>query len=134
MMKPIITVSLLAAAMIFTTFGSHLIANPIQAKTSTHDNSKHDNSKHDNSQPDNSQPDNSSQTIKVSCSDLAGVLAALNQAHAELTPSGKTNLDDVLSQEGVATSYDSLTPQLNIMAQHVHDICPQASSSLVKGA
>jgi hypothetical protein len=129
MMKPIITVSLLAAAMIFTTFGSHLIANPIQAKTSTHDNSKHDNSKHDNSQPDNS-----SQTIKVSCSDLAGVLAALNQAHAELTPSGKTNLDDVLSQEGVATSYDSLTPQLNIMAQHVHDICPQASSSLVKGA
>jgi hypothetical protein len=129
MMKPIITVSLLAAAMIFTTFGSHLIANPIQAKTSTHDNSKHD-----NSQPDNSQPDNSSQTIKVSCSDLAGVLAALNQAHAELTPSGKTNLDDVLSQEGVATSYDSLTPQLNIMAQHVHDICPQASSSLVKGA
>jgi hypothetical protein len=124
MMKPIITVSLLAAAMIFTTFGSHLIANPIQAKTSTHDNSKHDNSKHDNS----------SQTIKVSCSDLAGVLAALNQAHAELTPSGKTNLDDVLSQEGVATSYDSLTPQLNIMAQHVHDICPQASSSLVKGA
>jgi hypothetical protein len=124
MMKPIITVSLLAAAMIFTTFGSHLIANPIQAKTSTHDNSKHD----------NSQPDNSSQTIKVSCSDLAGVLAALNQAHAELTPSGKTNLDDVLSQEGVATSYDSLTPQLNIMAQHVHDICPQASSSLVKGA
>jgi hypothetical protein len=129
MMKPIITVSLLAAAMIFTTFGSHLISNPIQAKTSTHDNSKHDNSKHDNSQPDNS-----SQTIKVSCSDLAGVLAALNQAHAELTPSGKTNLDDVLSQEGVATSYDSLTPQLNIMAQHVHDICPQASSSLVKGA
>jgi hypothetical protein len=124
MMKPIITVSLLAAAMIFTTFGSHLISNPIQAKTSTHDNSKHD----------NSQPDNSSQTIKVSCSDLAGVLAALNQAHAELTPSGKTNLDDVLSQEGVATSYDSLTPQLNIMAQHVHDICPQASSSLVKGA
>jgi hypothetical protein len=134
MMKPIITVSLLAAAMIFTTFGSHLIANPIQAKTSTHDNSKHDNSKHDNSKHDNSQPDNSSQTIKVSCSDLAGVLAALNQAHAELTPSGKTNLDDVLSQEGVATSYDSLTPQLNIMAQHVHDICPQASSSLVKGA
>jgi hypothetical protein len=129
MMKPIITVSLLAAAMIFTTFGSHLIANPIQAKTSTHDNSKHDNSKHDNSKHDNS-----SQTIKVSCSDLAGVLAALNQAHAELTPSGKTNLDDVLSQEGVATSYDSLTPQLNIMAQHVHDICPQASSSLVKGA
>jgi hypothetical protein len=124
MMKPIITVSLLAAAMIFTTFGSHLISNPIQAKTSTHDNSKHD----------NSQPDNSSQTIKVSCSDLAGVLAALNQAHAELTPSGKTNLDDVLSQEGVATSYDSLTPQLSIMAQHVHDICPQASSSLVKGA
>jgi hypothetical protein len=130
--------------MIFTTFGSHLIANPIQAKTSTHDNSKHDNSKHDNSKHDNSkhdnskhdnsQPDNSSQTIKVSCSDLAGVLAALNQAHAELTPSGKTNLDDVLSQEGVATSYDSLTPQLNIMAQHVHDICPQASSSLVKGA
>ena len=119
MIKPIITVSLLAAAMIFTTFGSHLIANPIQAKTSTHNNSK---------------PDNSSQTIKVSCSDLAGVLAALNQAHAELTPSGKTNLDDVLSQEGVATSYDSLTPQLNIMAQHVHDICPQASSSLVKGA
>jgi hypothetical protein len=124
MMKPIITVSLLAAAMIFTTFGSHLISNPIQAKTSTHDNSKHDNSKHDNS----------SQTIEVSCSDLAGVLAALNQAHAELTPSGKTNLDDVLSQEGVATSYDSLTPQLSIMAQHVHDICPQASSSLVKGA
>ncbi len=76
MIKPIITVSLLAAAMILTTFGSHLIVNPIQAKTSTHDNSKHDNSKHDNSKPDNS-----SQTIKVSCSDLAGVLAALNQAH-----------------------------------------------------
>ncbi len=119
MIKPILTVSLLAAAMIFSTFGSHLIDNPIQAKTSTHDNSK---------------PDNSSQTIKVNCSDLAGVLATLNQAHAELTPSGKTNLDDVLSQEGVATSYDSLTPQLNIMAQHVHDTCPQASSSLVKGA
>jgi hypothetical protein len=118
MIKPILTVSLLAAAMIFTSFGSHLLSNPIQAKTSNHDNSNHN---------------NSSQTIKVSCSDLAGVLATLNQAHAELTPSGKINLDDVLSQEGVATSYESLAPQLDIMAQHVHDTCPQVSSGLVKG-
>jgi hypothetical protein len=129
MIVRILLVSLIAAAMIFTTFGFHFIVTPIQAKTSNHD---------DNSQTHikakTSNHDDNSQTIRVNCSDLAGVLATLNQAHAELTPSGKTNLDLVLSQEGVATSYDSFTHQLDIMAQQVHDTCPQASSNLVKGS
>lgn len=130
MIERILLVSLIAAAMIFTTFGSHFIVTPIHAKKT----SNHDDNSHNPIHAKTSNHDGNSETIKVNCSDLAGVLATLNQAHAELTPSGKTNLDLVLSQEGVATSYDSFTPQLDIMAQQVHNTCPQASSNLVKGA
>jgi hypothetical protein len=41
-------------------------------------------------------------TVKVKCFNLAAALVTISQAHADLTSQGKSNLDSVLAEDGVA--------------------------------
>ena len=80
MIVRILLVSLITAAIIFTTFGSHFIVTPIQAKTSNHDDnsqthikaktSNHDDNSQTHIKAKTSNHDDNSQTIRVNCSDL----------------------------------------------------------------
>jgi hypothetical protein len=74
-----------------------------------------------------------SSTVKVKCFNLAAALITISQAHADLTPQGKSNLDSVLAEEGVAPNYASEIHLFNEMVQQIKASCDKQTKDLING-
>jgi hypothetical protein len=98
----------LTAVMLITALESHIVISPIQAVTH-------------------------GSTVKVKCFNLAAALITISQAHADLTPQGKSNLDDVLAEEGIAPNYASEIHLFNQMVQQINASCDKQTKDLING-
>ena len=98
----------LIGLMFITAFGSHIVLSPVQSITH-------------------------SSTVKVKCLNLAAALVTISQAHADLTSEGKSHLDSVLAEEGVAPNYASEIHLFNEMVHQIKASCDKQSKDLVNG-
>jgi hypothetical protein len=122
----------LIGIMLIAAIGSHIVIYPIQAFT------QNTTLKTGNNQT-NINPATSVQslahisTVKVKCFNLAAALVTISQAHADLTPEGKSHLDSVLAEEGVAPNYASEIHLFNEMVNQIKASCDKQSKDLVNG-
>jgi hypothetical protein len=112
--------------------GSHIVIYPIQAITQNTTLKTGDN--HTNINPSTSSHSLAHiSTVKVKCLNLAAALVTISQAHADLTSKGKSDLDSVLAEEGVAPNYASEIHLFNEMVHQIKASCDKQSKDLVNG-
>ena len=122
----------LMGIMLIAAIGSHITIYPIQALA------QNTTLKAGNNQT-NINPATSVQSlahtsiVKVKCFNLAAALVTISQAHADLTSEGKSHLDSVLAEEGVAPNYASEIHLFNEMVNQIKTSCDKQSKDLVNG-